>query len=157
MPNLLQQEIHQTKPLSLVDEAAANLHRSSAVLLQEVASYLATKDISPKQYNILRILRGAGEVGLSCGEIASRLVAPDPDTTRLLDRLVSRKWIRREHSNRDRRVVLVRISSSGLALLASMETEVQAIQNRQFQRLKDRDLRKLVSLLESLRRTEGQE
>jgi len=149
--HLLEREIAQTKPLSLVDQAAANLHRSSAVLLQEVGSYLAENDISPKQYNILRILRGAGESGHSCGDIASRLVTPDPDTTRLLDRLVRRKWIRRDHGDHDRRVVRVRITASGLKLLARLEKAIQAIQNRQFQKLKKHDLETLIALLESLR------
>jgi DNA-binding MarR family transcriptional regulator len=153
MTNLLEREIAQTKPLSLVDRAAANLHRSSVILLQEVASYLGTKGVSPKQYNILRILRGAGEQGLGCGEITSRLVTPDPDTTRLLDRLVVRKWIRRGRSNKDRRVVRVQITASGLALLTSLEKRVQAIQCRQFQHLKQSDLKKLISLLESLHET----
>jgi DNA-binding MarR family transcriptional regulator len=151
MRRLLEREIAQTKPLSLVDQAGANLHRTSAVLLQEVAAYLGTKGISPKQYNILRILRGAREEGLCCGDVAARLVTPDPDTTRLLDRLVARKWIRRDHDRNDRRLVRVRITASGLALVASLEKEVQTIQNRQFHRLKDSDLKKLVSLLESLR------
>ena len=151
MPRLLEREIAQTKPLSLVDQAAANLHRSSAVLLQEVASYLAENDISPKQYNILRILRGSSKIGLCCGDIASRLVTPDPDTTRLLDRLVRRKWVRRDHSAHDRRVVCVRINASGLKLLARLEKGVQAIQNRQFQHLKRSELETLIALLESLR------
>jgi len=151
MANLLEREIQQTKPLGLVDQAAANLHRTSAVFLQEVASFLGKEDISPKQYNILRILRGAGKPGLCCGEIASRLVSPDPDATRLLDRLAKRKWIRREHNDKDRRVVRVRITASGMTLLASLEKGVQAIQNRQFRQLKESDLRTLISLLESLR------
>jgi DNA-binding MarR family transcriptional regulator len=151
MPQLLEREIVQTKPLSLVDRAAANLHRTASVLLQPIAFFLAENDISPKQYNILRILRGAGDAGLCCGDIASRLVTPDPDTTRLLDRLVRRKWIRREHSDHDRRMVRVRVSASGLKLLARLEKEVQAIQNRQFQCLEKKELETLISLLESLR------
>jgi DNA-binding MarR family transcriptional regulator len=147
-----EKQISQTKPLSLVDQAAANLHRSSAVLLQEVVSYLSKNDISPKQYNILRILRGAGDTGPRCGDIAARMVTPDPDTTRLLDRLVKRKWIRRSHGYHDRRVVRIGIISSGLKLLATLETEVQVIQHRQFQHLKKSELETLVALLESLRK-----
>ena len=153
MNGLLEREISQTKPLSLIDLAGANLHRTSAVLLQEVASFLSSKGVSPKQYNILRILRGAGAQSLSCGEIAARLVTPDPDTTRLLDRLVARKWVRRQHDSADRRVVRVRISASGLALLADLEETVQVIQKRQFGKLTDGQLKKLVVLLEALRKT----
>src|SRR5579864_7705870 len=149
MAGLLEQEIAQTKPLSLVNRAAANLHRSSALLMREVSACLSAKGVSAQQYNILRILRGAGDNGLRCGEVASRLVTPDPDTTRLLDRLVVRKWVRRLHDEKDRRAVRVRITAAGLALLAVLEKRVDAIQSRQFQRMKESDLRKLVSLLES--------
>ena len=103
------------------------------------------------QYNILRILRGAGSNGLSCGDVASRLVTPGPDTTRLLDRMVRRKWIRRDHDRQDRRVVQVRITASGLSLLASLEPKVESIQEKQFQRLAPRDLKQLIVFLEALR------
>jgi DNA-binding MarR family transcriptional regulator len=151
MPGLLEREIVQTKPLTLVDRAAANLHRTAAIFLQEVAAYLGENGISPKQYNILRILRGAGQKGLRCGEIASRLVSPDPDTTRLLDRLLARKWIQRSHDIKDRRIVRIRITGMGARLLARLEKTVQSIQNHQFRNLKQDELGKLVSLLESLR------
>jgi len=156
MAGLLEREIAQTKPLTLVDRAAANLHRTAAIFLQEVTAYLGLKRVSPRQYNILRILRGAGDEGLCCNEIASRLVSPDPDTTRLLDRLVARKWIRRSHDPKDRRIVRVRITPSGSRLLASLEKTVRTIQNRQFRNLKEDDLRRLVSLLEALREPKGQ-
>jgi len=151
MAGLLEQEIAQTKPLSLVNRAAANLHRSSALLMREVGACLSAKGVSAQQYNILRILHGAGDNGLRCGEVASRLVTPDPDTTRLLDRLVARKWVRRARDQKDRRVVRVRISASGLDLLHVLEPSVEAIQKRQFQHLSDLSLQKLISLLESLR------
>src|SRR5579864_4600719 len=151
MAGLLEQEIAQTKPLSLVNRAAANLHRSSALLMREVGACLSAKGVSAQQYNILRILHGAGDNGLRCGEVASRLVTPDPDTTRLLDRLVARKWVRRARDQKDRRVVRVRISASGLDLLPVLEPSVEAIQKRQFQHLSDLSLQKLISLLESRR------
>src|SRR5579864_837577 len=78
MAGLLEQEIAQTKPLSLVNRAAANLHRSSALLMREVGACLSAKGVSAQQYNILRILHGAGDNGLRCGEVASRLVTPTP-------------------------------------------------------------------------------
>lgn len=151
MPGLLEKEIAQTKPLTLVDRAAANLHRTAAIFLQEVTAYLTDNGISPKQYNILRILRGAGEQGISCGDVAARLVSPDPDTTRLLDRLLARKWIRRSHDLEDRRVVRVRITAAGASLLARLEKTVRKMQNRQFRPLKKAELRKLIRLLETLR------
>jgi len=151
MPGLLEKEIAQTKPLTLVDRAAANLHRTAAIFLQEVTDYLTDNGVSPKQYNILRILRGAGDKGISCGDVAARLVSPDPDTTRLLDRLLARKWIHRGHDLEDRRVVRVRITAAGARLLARLEKTVRKMQNRQFRPLKQAELRKLIRLLETLR------
>jgi len=157
MRSLLQAEIAQSKPLGLVDTAAANLHRTSAIFLQEVMEDLNPARVSPKQYNILRILRGAGREGLGCGQIASRLVTPDPDATRLLDRLVARRWIKRGRDSKDRRIVRIRITTSGLRLLAELEKKVQRTQTRQFERLTSRDLRKLISILEALRTPGSQE
>jgi DNA-binding MarR family transcriptional regulator len=154
MAPLLEREIAQTKPLTLVDQAAANLHRTSTILLQEVAGLLGRKSVSPRQYNILRILRGAGQQGLCCGEVAARLVTPGsgPDTTRLLDRLAARKWIQRAHDSKDRRTVLVRITASGLRLLESLEGPVRMLQNEQFECLNERKLKTLIAVLENLRR-----
>jgi DNA-binding MarR family transcriptional regulator len=75
-----------------------------------------------------------------------------PDTTRLLDRLVARKWIQRAHDSKDRRAVLVRITASGLRLLESLEGPVQRLQNEQFECLSERKLETLIALLENLRR-----
>src|SRR5262252_1203132 len=88
------------------EEAAfVDLLRTCDLLSRRLAQILKTEDISPTQYNVLRILRGSPD-GLPCGEIASRMITRDPDVTRLLDRLEKRNLISRCRETIDRRMVV---------------------------------------------------
>src|SRR5207249_4126 len=88
MASRLQGEIHKTSRFASVEqEAFLNVMRSAQVLGDAMAELLKPTGISPTQYNVLRILRGAGPEGLACREVAGRMVTRDPDITRLLDRL----------------------------------------------------------------------
>src|SRR3954471_17839109 len=78
---------------------------------------LRPAEVTPAQYNVLRILRNAGAAGAACNDVAERLVRPDPDVTRLLDRLEARGFVTRTRDTADRRVVLARITDGGLAVL----------------------------------------
>src|SRR2546421_705841 len=112
----LAKEIKKTKPFdSAEQEALLNLLRTADVLGREMAQVLAPADLSPTQYNMLRILRGAGEA-LACGEIGSRMITAAPDVTRLLDRLERRGLVNRCRGEKDRREVKVRITLAGLKL-----------------------------------------
>src|SRR5271154_5622202 len=106
MPGHILAELKQSRPFpSLAAEAAVNIVRTADSLLRGLAAALKPHRISPGQYNVLRILRGAGRSGLPCGEIAARMITRDPDMTRLLDRLESGALIARARDTRDRRVV----------------------------------------------------
>ena len=107
--------------------------------------------VTPQQYNVLRILRGAPE-GLPCGEIASRMITRDPDITRLLDRLEKRELISRCRETKDRRTVIARITPEGLALLARLDGPVQAAHRKQLGHLGRERLRALTELLRAARR-----
>ena len=88
------------------EEAAfLELVRTTDLLSRGLVRVLKTEDLSSTQYNVLRILRGAPE-GLTCGEIANRMITRDPDVTRLLDRLEKRDLISRNREEKDRRTVL---------------------------------------------------
>ena len=100
-------------------------------LERESVELLKTADLSPAQYNVLRILRGAGPEGATCGDVTSKLVKHDPDVTRLLDRLERRELIVRTREVSDRRVVRTRITKAGLALLAELDDPVDALHERQ--------------------------
>src|SRR5438552_16243281 len=126
MSGKLAREIKQTKPFSSAEEEAIlNIQRTASLLAQAFAETLKPHGLSETQYNALRILRGAGAAGLACQEIAERMIARDPDITRLLDRLEARKLIGRARSKADRRVVVTRITPEGLRLLSALDGEAR--------------------------------
>src|SRR5690348_9395029 len=94
------------------------LSRGPAVLLKEA-------DLSPTQYNVLRILRGAPD-GLPCGEIGRRLVSREPDITRLLDRMEKRGLVSRCRESTDRRTVMTTITKAGLDLVNRLDEPILA-------------------------------
>jgi DNA-binding MarR family transcriptional regulator len=145
-------EIRQAKPFgSVEEEALLNLMRTASVLGGAEADALKPYELSLPQYNILRILRGAGPQGLACQEIAERMIARDPDVTRLLDRLETRALIQRARSSEDRRVVVTKIAEAGLKLLASIDTELRDLPKKLLGRLGEKRLRVLIGLLERAR------
>src|ERR1700732_178932 len=106
------------------EEAAfLELIRTTDMLSRGLVRLLKSEALSPTQYNVLRILRGAPD-GLFCGEIASRMITRDPDVTRLLDRLEKRELISRCRETKDRRMVMAKIKPEGLKVLARLEEAV---------------------------------
>ena len=107
-------------------------------------------DLSPAQYNVLRILRGSPD-GLTCGEVANRMITRDPDITRLFDRVEKRGLISRARDDKDRRVVLTRIAPEGLELLATLDGPVRDMHRKLLGRLGTDRLLALRELLEACR------
>src|ERR1700759_2530824 len=118
MVSKLQEEIKQTRPFANIEEEALlNIRRTSDRLQHHTQQLFKAHGITPTQYNVLRILRGAGEKGLRCSDIGVRLVSSDPDITRLLGRLQKQKLIRRKRDPKDRRVIYANITGEGMRLL----------------------------------------
>lgn len=156
MPGKIQAELQQTRPFpSAAVEAYVNLLRTTDALLRGVEETLKPAGISATQYNVLRILRGAGQNGLACGQIAERMITRDPDITRLLDRLERRGLVRRAREEKDRRVVKTRISAAGLRLLKSLDRPMDQVRERMLGHLGERRLRQLIELLEDARAPAG--
>lgn len=127
------------------------LFRTTDLLSRRPAQVMKAEDLSPNQYNVLRILRGAPE-GLPCGEIANRMITRDPDITRLLDRLEKRDLITRSRETRDRRTVLTKITPEGLKLLARLDGPVQDTHREQLGHLGRERLQALSDLLHESRK-----
>jgi len=124
-----------------------DLVRTADRLSRPVTELLKTEDLSPPQYNVLRILRGSPD-GLNCGEIGRRMITRDPDITRLLDRLEKRGLIsRRRDDQKDRRIVSARITARGLDLLARLDQPVREMHRRLLGHLGAERLRELAELL----------
>lgn len=152
MSGKLAGEIKQGKPFgSLEEEALLNLRRTASVLERAEAEALKPHGLSIPQYNALRILRGAGEKGLACQEIAGRMVTHDPDVTRLIDRLLERGFVTRERSSEDRRVVVTKIAKPGLEALAELDAPLRALSKEILGHLGEKRLRVLIALLERAR------
>src|SRR4051812_8295750 len=148
----LEDEIKQTKAWSSREEQAfLNVLRTADVLSRGEAVVLKPANLSPNQYNALRILRGAGEEGVTCSELGSRLIERDPDVTRLIDRLEERGLMRRTRDARDRRVYRNVITGAGLNLLASLDEPLAAVHKKQMGHLSPEKLATLISLLEDAR------
>ena len=144
--------IPRRRPNPCPEEAAfLELLRTTDMLSRALVPVLKAEDLSPNQYNVLRILRGAPE-GLPCGEIANRMITRDPDITRLLDRLEKRKWVSRCRETQDRRTVLTRITPEGLQILASLDVPVREVHIQQLGHLGTKQLQALTRLLQASRR-----
>jgi MarR family transcriptional regulator, organic hydroperoxide resistance regulator len=146
------EEIKQKKPFSsLEEEVHLALLRTADAVSSSAAALFKTHGISPTQYNVLRILRGAGTQGLRCSEIGDRMITHDPDITRLLDRLEKAGLIVRTRSEQDRRVVLTSITNAGLELLRELDRPVIDLQKKMLGHMGERKLRSLISLLDEAR------
>jgi DNA-binding MarR family transcriptional regulator len=156
VPGKIQAEIRQSRPFSsLEEEAFLNIHRTADLLDQRLTELLRPHGLTGRQYNVLRILRGAGECGASCKEIGARMVTTDPDVTRLVDRMQARGLVTRTRSIHDRRVVSIRIAVPGLDLLASLDKPVNDLALSAMGALRQEELSGLIHYLERLRGTDS--
>ena len=123
------------------------LLKTAGDLERQVAELLRERDLSVTQYNVLRILRGSGDTGATCGQIGERLIKHDPDVTRLLDRLERAALVERTRDPEDRRVVRTSITRAGLALLGDLEAPIDELHRRQMGHMSDEALDSLCRLL----------
>jgi DNA-binding MarR family transcriptional regulator len=148
----LLEELGQKKPFAtLEDEVFVNVLKTAEDFLRKEAELLKPYDLTPSQYNVLRILRGAGADGLICREIGERMIARDPDVTKLIDRLEGRGLVTRERQQKDRRVIVIRITDEALKTLAEMDRPVLDLTSGLLGHLGEQRLRALNTLLEEAR------
>jgi DNA-binding MarR family transcriptional regulator len=148
----LADELGKRRPFDLPEqEVYLNLLRTADALAGEFAQLFKQHGLTDAQYNALRILRGHG-CPIPTRWIAEEMVTREPDITRLIDRLERAGLVRRERSKTDRRVVRVRITAKGTALLAKLDRPVLALHRRQLGHLGERKLASLSRLLSAARR-----
>ncbi len=136
-------------------EAFLAILKTADVLETELAEILKPSELSATQYNVLRILRGAGDEGFACGQVAERMLTHDPDMTRLLDRLEKRGLIERSRDKADRRVVRAYITVAGRHLLSTLDDPVLRLHHDQLGHLGPRELKSLSELLVKARDRTG--
>lgn len=143
--------IKQGRPFAGVEhQVYIALQRAAADLTQGLATLLRPFGLSGAQYNILRILRGAGDDGLACGEVANRLITREPDMTRLLDRMQRQGLVTRQRASYDRRVVTARITAEGRHVLEQLDEPMAAMHRRQLEHMGTTRLTDLAALLDAV-------
>lgn len=148
----LADEIKQTRPFpSLAQEAIVAIMRTADEVKRKQHATLASHGITIQQYNVLRILRGAGDEPLPTLEIADRMIEHAPGVTRLIDRLIEKGLVCREDCPEDRRVVYCRITATGLDLLSELDVPVQEGADRQLMGLTKEEVRQLIELMDKVR------
>ena len=151
MASGLRAELKQRKPFATTEEVVfLNALRTADHLLRGEVEVLKGADLTFAQYNVLRILRGAGREGISCGEISDRMVTRDSDITRLLDRLEAKSLVRRERSVEDRRVVMVSLTEVGVNAMAAAPGVLSKVFNDHLAGFNDEEFRTLISLLQRI-------
>lgn len=147
-------DLKQTRPLENLEHMAQlSIIRTSSMLMDAFERVLKPHGITSTQFNVLRILRGAGPDGLCRNEIGERMVNRMPDVTRLLDRMEEAGYISRERSAEDRRMVRTRLTDAGAELLDRLDADVLGEQKRPFRDLDEQQLRSLIDILATVRKT----
>ena len=148
----LQREIRQNKPFqSLGHETGIALMLTADLLRRYASKVLEPKGITTQQYNVLRILRGAGTEGLPTLAIAERMIERTPGVTRLLDRMEEKGWVSRKRCPEDRRQVLCYATPAGLALLRELDQPMAAADSAVVGGLSKRQCAQLLDALEKMR------
>jgi|SRR5579862_6358573 len=149
-------ELRQTKRFADPrQEAVIALLRTADVLRGRIEAHLLPHGVSPEQYNVLRILRGAPEHRLPTLEIASRMITRAPNITRLIDKLVTKKFVSRCDHDRDRRVVVVKLTPRGLDLVNGVSASVDEIDARGLAALSKAQVDTLIEILDAVRSDPG--
>ncbi len=150
-PDLLDEIRQQKQFASLAEAAFLNVGRTMSMLEAGLERVLKPYGISTTQYNVLRILRGAGSAGLCRNEIGDRLVTRMPDVTRLLDRMEVAGLVARQRDTKDRRLVTTRLTDKGEALVNQLDAPIADSHQRQLGHLGAERLQQIIELMSLIR------
>ncbi len=148
----LQQELRQNRPFpSPAHEAVVGLMRTADLVRRQIVAILEPYGLTHQQFNVLRILRGAGDDGLPTLEVAERMIEQTPGITRLLDRLEAKELVRRQRCPRDRRQHLCWITPKGSALLQKLDVVTLRAPEESLKGLRPKDRLAFIKLLDAIR------
>src|SRR5471030_1536736 len=152
MPSALQHELRQRRPFqSAAHEAVVGLLRTADLVRRQAAALVEPHGITLQQFNVLRILRGAGDDGLPTLEVADRMIEQTPGVTRLLDRLETKELVRRQRCPKDRRQHLCWITPRGLGILQKIDAVSLRAAEETLKGLRQKDRVTFIKLLDAIR------
>lgn len=147
----LRQQLKKKGPFdSIEQEAMLSILRTSDLLENRLARLLRQYELTPSQYNAMRIMRGEG-VPMPCLEVAERMIQVAPAITRVVDQLVDRGFVNKQQSDEDRRVFLVDLTKGGVRLLKKLDDPIQTLHQTLLSHVSKSDLKTLNAILESAR------
>ena len=148
----LQLEIRQRRPFqSVAHEAVVALMRTADLVRRQMTALVEPHGITLQQYNVLRILRGAGDEGVPTLEVSERMIEQAPGVTRLLDRLEAKELIRRQRCEKDRRQHLCWIAPKGLALLEKIDATTSRAHEDSLKGLRPKERAAFIRMLDAIR------
>jgi DNA-binding MarR family transcriptional regulator len=142
---------HPVGSIAPETEACLEIARTHCQLQREFNKVCKEHEATPQQYGVLSILHLNGKGGLACQDVTRRLANPAPDVTRLIDRLVRQRWVRRRRQPDDRRVVMVELTERAEELVERIEPELNELHRQRFGELTEEELAELVRLLRKVR------
>ncbi len=149
----LQKELKQRKPFSsATQEAVVALFRTTDMVKRATAGAVEPHGITLQQYNVLRILRGAGKEGLPTLAIVDRLIEQAPGITRFIDQLEERRLVSRRRSPEDRRKVFCFLTAGGRKLVNAVDKPLVKHNEECLGVLTAAEKRTLIRCLDKIRR-----
>nr|WP_299209761.1 MarR family transcriptional regulator [uncultured Dokdonia sp.] len=145
------EDVIQAKTLPLSRKLTINLLYSANWVNDIIAEAIKPFDISLQQFNVLRILRGQKNKPANLSTINSRMVAKTSNTTRLVDKLITKGYTERTICPSNRRKVEITITEKGLLLLNTLDPIINNAEKKVTAQLSDRELELLNKLLNKLR------
>lgn len=146
----IEKDIHQNNFSSARQKAMINLLYTYGWVIEKIKAFLAQEDITHQQFNILRILRGSHPQPLSTLQIRERMLDKMSDTSRIVDRLVTKQLVKKRICEQDKRLVDVTITEKGQKLLSELDAQDDHMQNI-MANLTDKEAETLSTLLDKLR------
>ncbi len=147
----LQHELKKKRPFASLDqEVLLNILRTNDQLQIRLERLFRQFDLTPSQYNVLRILRGEGKP-LPITEIADRTITLVPGMTGVIDRLERAGLVKRDRSSADRRVIFVEITPQGLAVLTKLDKPLLKLHTQMIGGLNRTEKQDIIRLMEGLR------
>jgi DNA-binding MarR family transcriptional regulator len=149
----IETDIKQKKFRSPYQRLALNLIYTANWLEYKQLEFFKSHDITPQQYNVLRILRGQGSTPIKVSDITERMLDRNSNTSRLVDKLLAKNLAKRDSCANDRRAVDVLITEEGLQLLAELDPFVDQWEDR-FNIITPKEADQISALLDKLREAE---
>jgi DNA-binding MarR family transcriptional regulator len=147
----IEQAIKSIHTLAISTKTVVNMMYTSRIVEEAIVSVLKQYDLSTPQYNVLRILRGQNGNPAQLSTLQERMIDRSSNTTRLVDKLIDKGWMRRNICKDNRRKIEMFITDDGLHILKQLDPIIENNNNTILSNLSNSELEHLNALLDKLR------